>query len=245
VSLACFDKNTYALRLDLFKTIGARKIHGRIDMLRRNLGKVVRLGKWFAFMLAFAAIAMVGDAQPAKTDQAGDPLPAGALARMGTLRWRHGDIVSYVAFTPDGKAVLTATNDNTFRLWDRETGKEIRRFDSKAQPLQPGALRPGVMVGWTANGRNQSPRALSPDGKVLAVVLLNNAIQFWNVETGKEIRHIKGPRSLSAPSSFRLMANRSPDAATIAPPISSKPRPARKSAKSKGSKHRPARCASS
>src|SRR5689334_11556948 len=37
-----------------------------------------------------------------------ESLPAGALVRLGTLRWRHGDVISYVAFHPNGKAVLTA-----------------------------------------------------------------------------------------------------------------------------------------
>lgn len=161
-------------------------------MLDRKLAAVM-MG-----LVAFTAIAIVGDAQPRagsqpKVDQSGDPLPPGALARMGSLRWRHGDAVSYVAFSSDGKAVLTAANDNTIRLWDRETGKEIRRFDMPGvQPVQPGA-RPG-MVGWNTFGRGSSRIAVSPDGKLLAAVLNNNAIQIWNVETGKELRQFKGPQ---------------------------------------------------
>src|SRR5437899_1912584 len=55
-------------------------------------------------------LAVAADAKPqARTDLHGDPLPDGALVRFGTLRWRHGGPVSFVAFTPDGKALVTAS----------------------------------------------------------------------------------------------------------------------------------------
>ena len=129
-----------------------------------------------------------------KTDQNGDALPPGALARMGTMRWRHGDVVTFVAATPDGKAVLTASQDGILRLWDRATGKVIRRFDVNPG-VQPGAgPRAGVMV-WSARSAGTGRIALSQDGKFFAIALPNNAIQQWDVETGKEIRQIKGPQT--------------------------------------------------
>src|SRR3954462_15326029 len=71
-------------------------------------------------------------AKSAATDRNGDPLPAGALARLGTLRWRHAEPIVFAAFVQDGKAVLTGGQDQVFRLWDRATGKEIRLFDMHA-----------------------------------------------------------------------------------------------------------------
>ena len=32
------------------------------------------------------------------------------------------------SFTPDGRTVLTASNDNTARLWDAQSGKELLRL---------------------------------------------------------------------------------------------------------------------
>src|SRR5438270_10528986 len=82
---------------------------------------------------ALAAVAQLpaADEQP-RTDLYGDPLPQGALARLGTTRWRHATPVTYTAFAADGKALLTASQDSLIRLWDMSSGKEIRRFGKKA-----------------------------------------------------------------------------------------------------------------
>jgi WD40 repeat protein len=150
------------------------------------------------------------ESNKAKADLHGDALPQGALARLGTLRWRHADTVSFAAFLPDGKAVLTAGLDNTIRLWERETGKEIRRFAVPATPLPArlGAIR--VLNAWGA-GRAPLVVSLAPDGKILAVLGANNTIQVWEVATGKELRTIPAPQNgvatlLFAPDSKTLAA---------------------------------------
>jgi WD40 repeat protein len=119
----------------------------------------------------------------ARTEPPEEPLPEGALARLGTLRWRHGSAVYYVAFLPDGKGVVTGGQDGIVRLWDRRTGKEIRRF-GKAHATVPGigsALRLAV-----------SSLALSADGKLLASTSEAN-VRLQEVDTGKELQIIKGP----------------------------------------------------
>lgn len=63
-----------------------------------------------------------------RLDRFGDPLPAGVIARLGTVRLQHPCGVSSAGFSPDGKLLASSGNDGTTRLSDVSTGKEVRRF---------------------------------------------------------------------------------------------------------------------
>ena len=59
-------------------------------------------------------------------DLQGDSLPAGARARLGSGRLRHGYTVSAVAFSPDGKTLASTSHEHTVRFWEVSTGKQLR-----------------------------------------------------------------------------------------------------------------------
>lgn len=40
----------------------------------------------------------------------------------------HSRRVSSLCFTPDGKSILSGSFDKTVRLWDIDTGEEVRRY---------------------------------------------------------------------------------------------------------------------
>jgi WD40 repeat protein len=147
-----------------------------------------------------------GAARPAaaegKTDRFGDPLPEGALARMGTLRWRHGAPVSFVGYTAHGKQLLTACTDGFFRVWDVASGKELRRFGNGSRGPAVGgaaavAVRAGVLVAQQSLG---GAVALSADGKTLAAAGGDGVVRLWEVATGKELRMLRNaPNPKGAP----------------------------------------------
>jgi WD40 repeat protein len=132
--------------------------------------------------------------KPERTDGHGDQLPPGALARMGTIRWRHGGTITFVAFTPDGKGVITAGQDDTLRLWDRNSGKEIRRYirGPAGNLIQGGGRGPVMINNFWSGAMGAASVAVAPNGKVLASAS-QNAVHLWDVETGKELRQIQVP----------------------------------------------------
>jgi WD40 repeat protein len=75
--------------------------------------------------------------------------------------------VSGVAFSPDGKRLLSCSFDKTARLWDVETGKELRRFEGHTARVESVAFWP--------DGRH-AISAGDQDDRLLRI---------WNVETGE------------------------------------------------------------
>ncbi len=140
--------------------------------------------------LALGVLVASGFAGGAKNDTKIEDrrnLPKGAIQRLGSLHWRHGEPITFLAYAADGKTLLTATHDSVVRLWDRETGREIRRFVPNAEPNAKGV----ALAQLYSQGITRA--AISNDGKQLAVALPSNVVQLWDVETGKELRQIKGP----------------------------------------------------
>src|SRR5271156_712708 len=102
--------------------------------------------------LAFSADA--GQGQPRAQDVYGDPLPAGAVARFGTVRFRHDGAILFAAFLPDGKRVSSVSSDGVISIWEFPSGKEIRRFEANSAKERLA----GTAVRVTSLSR-------SPDGK--------------------------------------------------------------------------------
>src|SRR5262245_65759427 len=69
-------------------------------------------------------------AEPPAAEPA-NPLPPGAVARLGSDSFRHGDTVRVLAFTPDGKGVISGGFYQPIRLWDTATGRELRTFGDR------------------------------------------------------------------------------------------------------------------
>ena len=97
-----------------------------------------------------------------RLDAYGDPLPDGALFRLGTLRWRQDEGVMDLAFTPAGELRSLAAGGHVL-AWDRVTGKVSRRW-------QVGPIK------------SEFPHSFSEDGQKL---LGNRGV--WDAASGKSL----------------------------------------------------------
>jgi WD40 repeat protein len=115
---------------------------------------------------------------------------------MGSTRLRHGDAVSFAAYTPDGKALVTAGRDQVVRLWDLATGQQVRRFawedaerDGKPEPSDDGAAQRRDQQYWDDTARS-CQAALSADGKIVAASR-GGVVCLWETAGGKQLRQLQ------------------------------------------------------
>src|SRR5262245_6686082 len=106
-----------------------------------------------------------------KADRFGDPLPKGAILRLGTTRLRHANLFS-LAFAADGKLVSFG-GDYTVRVWNHATGQLLRERAFETEEMHRF---------WGG--------CLSADGKRVAIQKIDR-IRVFETESGKELASIK------------------------------------------------------
>ncbi len=95
----------------------------------------------------------------------------------------HSDSVNSVAFSPDGKLVLTGSDDWTTRLWETGSGKQV-----------------GTFVGnyWPSG---HTSAAFSPDGKLVLIGSGDGTTRLCETESGKQVGTFEVKGNLSSVNS--------------------------------------------
>jgi WD40 repeat protein len=103
---------------------------GKPHALAAGLLAAVLLGG--AVLLAAPAAQKPESSRVAKggVDRYGDPLPPGAVMRLGTVRYRFGGGYGFggggLAFLPDGETVVSVESGHPIELWEARTGRLLR-----------------------------------------------------------------------------------------------------------------------
>ncbi len=102
----------------------------------------------------------------------------------------HTGAVFTLAFSPDGKKILSGSGwpwgDRTLRLWDVDSGLEIRKFLAATDDPGPNTHGPREVPGEVHS------LAFTPDGRQALSGGTGGIVQLWDVETGAEIRRLAG-----------------------------------------------------
>ncbi len=107
----------------------------------------------------------------------------------------HSERATAVAWSPDGKEVVSGSLDKTVQIWSATTGKTRLVYQGHTDGI--------LAVAW------------SPDGRSIASSSLDNTIQVWDASTGAHITTYRGHKlpaqALSWSPDSRLIVSGSSD----------------------------------
>jgi len=126
----------------------------------------------------------------------------------------HGGMVRTLAFSDDGRRVLSGSFDFSAILWDFEEQREIAVLDGHEGPVNAVRFLPGgeraltagddrVIRVWslagdtprlerslTGHGHKIMALAIGPEGRWIASGAWDRSLRIWSPETGEQIRKI-------------------------------------------------------
>lgn len=112
-------------------------------------------------------------------DAQGDALPTGAIARIGSLRFRHDAAITCQAVSNNGKLIATG-GGRTVRVWEADTGRQrfVLTISQNARAAAPSAV------------------AFSPDSQMLAALGAygQGMITVWDLRGGQSRQELMLPQ---------------------------------------------------
>ncbi|MEW6230988.1 MAG: WD40 repeat domain-containing protein [Chloroflexota bacterium] len=170
-------------------TGASEAIHADVEALRLwRVRRELRLAALVVGLFVSISIiaAFISGAQPCGWVDVLLGRPSGCLGMLSG----HGGLVRSVTFSPDGKTLVSGSDDRAVKLWEVASGREVRALSGHTSPV--------------------SSVAFSPDGKTLASGSDDKTVKLWEVASGREVRALSGHTSPVSSVAF------SPDGKTLA-----------------------------
>ncbi|MFO1501293.1 MAG: protein kinase [Verrucomicrobiota bacterium] len=126
----------------------------------------------------------------------------------------HAAAVRSVAFSPDGRRLVTVSDDQTVKVWEADTGRELPPLRGHTNQVTSAVFSPDgnhiATASWdetariwdastgqevrrlVGHGSRLSAVAFSPDGKRVATASWNSTAKLWDADTGKELLTLAG-----------------------------------------------------
>jgi Caspase domain/WD domain, G-beta repeat len=119
-----------------------------------------------------------------------------------------------VAITPDGRRALSSSKDKTLKLWDLDSGQELRTFSGHSDSVNAVAITPdgrrALSGSWdntlklwdldsgqelrTFSGHSHSVNAIAitPDGRHSLSGSIDKTLRLWDLDSGRGLRTFSG-----------------------------------------------------
>jgi WD40 repeat protein len=138
-----------------------------------------------------------------------------AAAKLEQTIENHADWILGVAFSPDGKHLLTCSRDKTAKVWDLAAKESVLTFPDHQNTVYGVAVHANGKVGfsvgednllrsWNATGEGKQIRTSQGHGKAVVRVLrhpsqpwlvtcsADGTVRVWNMENGSAVRTLAG-----------------------------------------------------
>jgi RNA polymerase sigma factor (sigma-70 family) len=126
------------------------------------------------------------------------PLPAGAIVRLGTTRFRPGHAVGPMKLSPDGKKLITGGPGYGLFVWDANSGQQIMRLPSG---IEGEISRDGERL-FVIESQPVLPAPPPDDPKAISVIVsgttaspdpveVRSDLNVYQLTTGKRIQQIQ------------------------------------------------------